>query len=141
MTLICEYTVLIGDPIAVQMLTHNPSLSSVSRYPVTFEFPRAEARHHRPDLPRAPTPRAFEGINSLLRRHATSPLPPTPGSSRDGHPRHGSEVGSWEHTSPCCSGQSQQVHVRLSTTQQDRGECGQETSQIAVNIRDAPVSV
>ena len=59
MTLFHEYTVLIDDPLAVQMLTHNPSLSSVSRYPVTFEFPRAEARHHRPDLPRAPTPRAF----------------------------------------------------------------------------------
>ena len=29
-TLIREYTVLIGDPITVQILTHNPSLSSVS---------------------------------------------------------------------------------------------------------------
>ena len=46
MTLIREQTVLIGDPIAVKILTHNPSLSSVSRYPVVFEFPRAEARHH-----------------------------------------------------------------------------------------------
>ena len=36
MLLIREYTVLIGDPIAVQILTHNPSLSFVSRYPVAF---------------------------------------------------------------------------------------------------------
>ena len=51
-----------------------------------------------------------------------APLPPTLGSSRDGHPRQGSEVGSWEQTCPYCSGQSQQIPVRLSTTQQDRGE-------------------
>ena len=41
MYLIHEYNVLIGDPIAVQILTHNPSPSSVSRYPVTFENPHA----------------------------------------------------------------------------------------------------
>ena len=76
MTLTREYTVLIGDPIAVQILTHNPSLSSVSRYPVAFEFPRAEARHHQPDLPRAPTPRAFARISSLLHRHPPAyPVP------------------------------------------------------------------
>ena len=45
------------------MLTHNPSLSS--RYPIAFELPRVEARHHQPDLPRAPTPRAFARIGSL----------------------------------------------------------------------------
>ena len=73
-------------------------------------------------------------------RHAASPLPPIMGSPRDGHPRHGSELRSWEQTSPCCSGQSQQISVRLSTTQQDRGECGQETSRIAVNTRDTHVS-
>ena len=55
-TLIREYAVLIGDPIAVQILTHSPSLSSVSRYPVASESPRAEARYHQPDLQRAPTP-------------------------------------------------------------------------------------
>ena len=61
-----EYPVLIGDPTAVQILTHNPSLSSVSRYPDAFEFPRAEARHHQPDLPRAPiTPRAFARVGCL----------------------------------------------------------------------------
>ena len=60
-----EYTALIGDPIAVQILTHNTSLSSVSRYPVAFELPRAEARHQQPDLPRAPTPRAFARVSSL----------------------------------------------------------------------------
>ena len=95
---------------------------------------------------RRPGLRAFlrvpkaQATHQPTRRHATSPLPPNLGSSRDGHPRHGSEVGSWEQTSPCCSGQSQQIPVRLSTTQQDRGECGQETSRIAVNIRDTPVS-
>ena len=62
-TLIPEYTVLIGDPIAVQILTHNPSLSSVSRYPDAFEFLRAEARHHQPNLPRAPTPGAFARVS------------------------------------------------------------------------------
>ena len=77
MTLIREYTVLIGNPIAVQILTHNPScLSPVSRYPVAFEFPRAEARHHQPDLPRAPTPRAFERVSSLL--HCHLPAYPVP---------------------------------------------------------------
>ena len=60
-----EYTVLIGDPIAVQILTHNPSLSSVWQYPHAFELPRAEARHHQPDLPRAPTPRAFARVGCL----------------------------------------------------------------------------
>ena len=49
----------------MQILTANPSLSSVSRYPVAFELPRAEARHHQPDLPRAPTPRAFARVSSL----------------------------------------------------------------------------
>ena len=49
----------------MQILTQNPSLSSVSRYPVAFELPRAEARHHQPDLPRAPTPRAFVRVSSL----------------------------------------------------------------------------
>ena len=63
--LIREYTALIGDPIAVQILTHNPSLSSISRYSVAFELPRAEARHHQPDLPRAPIPRAFAHVSSL----------------------------------------------------------------------------
>ena len=72
MTLIREHTVLISDPIAVQILTHNPSLSSVSRYPVALEFPRAGARHHQPDLPHAPTPRAFARISSLLHRHPPS---------------------------------------------------------------------
>ena len=57
-TLIREDTVLIGDPIAV-------SLSSALRYPIAFELPRAEARHHQPDLPRAPTPRAFARVSSL----------------------------------------------------------------------------
>ena len=60
-----EYAVLIGDPIAVQILTHNPSLSSVSRYPDAFELPRAEACHHQPDLPRAPIPRAFARVGCL----------------------------------------------------------------------------
>ena len=64
-TRIRENTVLTGDPIAVLILTHNPYLSSVSRYPVAFELPRAEARHHQPDLPRAPTPRAFARVSSL----------------------------------------------------------------------------
>ena len=41
MYLIREYTVLIGDPIAVQILSHNPSLSCVLRYPVAFESPHA----------------------------------------------------------------------------------------------------
>ena len=36
MYLIREYTVLIGDPIAVQILTHNLSLSFVSRYSIAF---------------------------------------------------------------------------------------------------------
>ena len=36
MYLIREYTVLIVDPIAVQILTHNPSPYFVSRYPVAF---------------------------------------------------------------------------------------------------------
>ena len=49
----------------MQILTHNPSLSSVSRYPVAFELPRAEARHHQPDLPRAPILRAFARVSSL----------------------------------------------------------------------------
>ena len=49
----------------MQILTHNPSLSSVSRYPVASKSPRAEARHHQPDLPRAPTPRAFARASSL----------------------------------------------------------------------------
>ena len=84
-------------------------------------------------------PKAQE-VHQTARRQATSPLPPTLGSSRDGHPRHGSEVGSWEQTSPCCRGQSHQIPVRLSTTQQDRGECGQETFRIAFNIPDTPVS-
>ena len=35
--LIREYTVLIGDPNAVKILTHNPSLSYVPRYSVAFE--------------------------------------------------------------------------------------------------------
>ena len=39
--LIRAYTVLIGDPIAVQMLMHNPPLSFVSRYPVASESPHA----------------------------------------------------------------------------------------------------
>ena len=69
MTLIREYTVLIGDSIAVQILTHNPCLSPVSRYLVAFESPRAEACHHQPDLPRASTPKAFARISSLLHRH------------------------------------------------------------------------
>ena len=68
-SLIREYNVLIGNPIAVQILTHNPPLSSVSRYPVASESPRAKARHHQPDLPRAPTPRAFARVSSLLHRH------------------------------------------------------------------------
>ena len=68
-TFIREYTVLIGDPIAVQILTHNPYLSSVSRYPAASESPRAEVRHHQPYLPRAPTPRAFAHVSSLLHRH------------------------------------------------------------------------
>ena len=84
-------------------------------------------------------PKAQE-VHQPARRHAASPLPQTLGSSRDGHPQHGSEVGSWKQTSPCCSGQSQQIHIRLPTTQQDRGECGQETSRLAVNIRDTPVT-
>ena len=33
------------------------------------EFPRAEACHHQPDLPSAPTLRAFARIKSLLHRH------------------------------------------------------------------------
>ena len=49
----------------MQILTHNPSLSSVSRYPVAFELPRAETRRHQPDLPRVPTPRAFARVSSL----------------------------------------------------------------------------
>ena len=49
----------------MQILTHNPSLSSVLRYPVAFELPRAEAHHHQPDLPRAPTTRAFARTSSL----------------------------------------------------------------------------
>ena len=64
-TSIRECTVLTGDPIAVQILTHDPFLSSVSRYPVASESPRAEARHHQPDLPRAPTLRAFARVSSL----------------------------------------------------------------------------
>ena len=36
MYLIREYTELIVDPIAVEILTHNPSLSSVLRYSVAF---------------------------------------------------------------------------------------------------------
>ena len=46
------------------MLTHDPSLSFVSRYPVASESPRVEARHHQPDLPCAPTPRAFARVSS-----------------------------------------------------------------------------
>ena len=76
MTLIRKYTVLIGDPIAVQILTHSPSLSSVSRYPVAFELPRAEARHHQPDLPRVPPPRAFARVSTLPHRHPPAyPVP------------------------------------------------------------------
>ena len=76
MTLIRKYTVLIGDPIVVQILTHNPSLSSVSRYPIAFELPRAEARLHQPDLPRAPTVRAFARVSSLPHRHLPAyPVP------------------------------------------------------------------
>ena len=41
MYLIREYNVLIGDPIAVQILRHNLSLSSVSRYPVAYESTHA----------------------------------------------------------------------------------------------------
>ena len=41
MYLIREYAVLIGDPIAVQILTHNLSLSCGLRYPVAFESPHA----------------------------------------------------------------------------------------------------
>ena len=66
--LIRKYAVLIGDPIAVQILTHNPYLSSVSQYPAASESPRAEARHHQPNLSRAPTPRAFARVSSLLHR-------------------------------------------------------------------------
>ena len=76
MTLIREYTALLGDSIAVQILTYKPSLSSVSQYPVAFELPRAEARHHQPDLPRAPTPIAFARASSLLHRHPPAyPVP------------------------------------------------------------------
>ena len=75
-TLIGKYTVLIIDPFAVQILTHNPSLSSVSRYPVASESPRAEPRHRQPDLSRAPTPRAFARVSSLLHRHP--PAHPVP---------------------------------------------------------------
>ena len=41
MYLIREYAVLICDPIAVQILTHNPSLSCGLQYPVAFESPHA----------------------------------------------------------------------------------------------------
>ena len=63
-------------------------------------------------------PKAQE-VHQPASHHATSLLPPTLRSSGDGHPRQGSEVGSWEQTYPCCSGQSQQIPIRLSTTQQD----------------------
>ena len=39
MYLVREYTVLIDDPIAVQILTHIHSLSSITRNPVAFESP------------------------------------------------------------------------------------------------------
>ena len=59
-----KYTALIGDPTAMQILTHNPSPSSVLRYPVALSS-HARKRHHQSDLPRATTPRAFARVNSL----------------------------------------------------------------------------
>ena len=75
------------------------------------------------------------------RRHAASPLPQVLRSSRDGHPRHGSEVCGWKQTSPCYSGRIQQTPVCLFTTQPDRGEIGQEAPRTAVSIWDTPVFV
>ena len=57
-------------------LTDNPSPSSVSRYPVASKSPRVKAHHHQPDLPRAPTPRAFARVRSLLHRQPPAYLVP-----------------------------------------------------------------
>ena len=96
-----------GTPEPCSPLTRPP------RRPRSSTDYRADAKEVPLDITQKKTP----GIRSLLRvtkaqevhqpahRHATNPLPPTLGSFRDGRPRHGSEVGSWEQTSPCCSGQ------------------------------------
>ena len=71
MYLILEYTVLISDPIALHILTHNLSLSSLLRYLVAFE-----STH----VPTSPPSTELDKCNYFKSFHGHQQLAPPPPS-------------------------------------------------------------
>ena len=69
-----------------------PPRSSTGYRADAKEVPLDITQKRRPRLHASLRVPKAQGVHQPSRRHAASPLPQALGSSRDGHPRHGSEV-------------------------------------------------